>query len=352
MLANNELYVFSEEGLQPCEESELERAQFPLLVVGIEHCREIVKQYPVTDKEDLSQIIRTEYQGTDFVEQPVIGEQNSSVTVWRLDEKANSIADSKWLYWIPESWLIGDVLDASLYKVSRAKQNIWLCRHNDNTFSSVAMGLFANRNYFLMASGVESNIPNEELSEQAYGRKILSAIANIDPMRLFQPFKAQNYVDKLNRQFSFVSLCIGVFVGFVLFSALHLGYLEWRISSLEEGIKGQKVAQAISVQKNYETTLEAMQKLNKSLGGQGSQQPSWGLLASLMEKGVTILRVKHLDNKLEVRAEAKKATDALQVISGLPEVAHATFITPVRESLGNERFTVSIELKSGGSING
>lgn len=347
LLANNKLFSIRMDGLHPVSAENFNNTVMPILVVGKEHCRESDKSYPISDKKDLSEVIKMDFTGLTYVEKPDIGEHQSKVKAWIADPAVCSMAESKLFYWIPEIWLFSHSDSSSLFQIERAGNAMWLCTHQGKSNASLTKGLFKDASYFLMSIGIDSSFKPISVKESDYCEFINKQASLIANIKLLALTPAQGYQNKLKTAYNWLSVGLGVVVAVTLFLLFHNAYLGMRIDGLDENIRQQNVREVITLQKTYEQQLEALQTLEKSLYNVDSSSAYWDVLATLMENGTTILRVNQKSDVFEVRGQAKLATDILQIVGSLPEVEHAEFITPVRESLGNERFTIAIKWREG-----
>lgn len=353
LLADKSVYKYTQsEELEKVEHSQFKSASFPLLIIGLEHCSFVSKEYPITDKSDLKEIVDLEFGEDTFVEQIQYQEQKSVVRAWKLDNYAKSLVDDKWMYWLPEGWLLDNVEQGALYKVQRAERTLWLASRGGQTYSSFCEGVFANKDYFLISAGVSHELEPQLVGQHEYCKVIRKQLLTMSANRLFSPFSAQGYKNKLALLCNWPTVAVGCVAGFILFAALHIGILNLRLGMIDDKSALKDVVQVRTIEKDYETKKASLEKLRSALAGNSPQSQSWSVLASLMESEVTILRVKQTDETLEVRAETKLATAALQMLTELPAVQSAEFITPVRKSVGKERFTVLIALAGQGNANG
>jgi hypothetical protein len=344
LLANKALYAIKKEGLEPVNADLFHKTFMPILIIGKEHCKEFDKKYPITDAQDLKKVLKMDFNELSLVSKPEITAQESQVKAWQTDDYAAGIIHSKLLFWLPESWVLSHPNESILYQLSRANNVIWLCNRQGKSFSSIAKGLFSRASHFLMSIGVEVGIEQKKVTEQEYCNFVAEQADLIEPFKLLAVLSAQNYLKRLKDSCNWLSVGIGTSVALTIFLAFHIGYLQLRTYWLDQDIAQQQIKEVVSLQNQYKQQSTALFSLEKSLYTNTQSINYWNVLATIMENDGAILRVNYNDEKFEVRVQSSLATDTLQTLGNLPNVDIAEFTTPVRESLGKERFTIGITL--------
>ncbi|AWL11211.1 hypothetical protein HMF8227_00715 [Saliniradius amylolyticus] len=340
------LYAISGSRAEEAEWHQLEGVTFPLLLVGREHYSEYEKYYPIADRRELKKVITHSLSGT-YVYSVVSGdEQGFHVRFWVFNTDIGQRLDDLIGLWMPETYLPLSTESNQLITVKRAGNELYRLE-GDKRGSTIAEGLYQDAAYFLMAIGAEAEeSPKETLTEQAYLSRLKWALESLSVTDLGGLLRQQKYGGNIAGMASWQSVGLGAVAGFIFMVAGQYAYVKYRINDIENAIQSTDVTETVEIRNRVRQKTELVETLQRTGGGSDFSNSMWDVMLTLMEQEkYAMLLVTAEGRQLELRLEADKATDALQLINEHPLVASAEFSSSIRESVGRERFNISMTLK-------
>ncbi len=343
-LFNGKIFHLEQAELVESNRENLDKALFPIIVIGREHYRESSKKYPVTNEKDLRQILANEPNEAQVISPPVFNDDHALVQMHELDDDCLEIIGDQWCFWLPETWLL-NIQSEQLLQVNRGASCFFGRSLSGNLYSTVATGAFASADYFLMSIGANGDTQTSIISDGSYGARILEGFNRLSGKQWSELVKAQQYTPKLNQLFNWPSIVGGLLIGYGVFCLGDLAFLSYQHSSIDSKISQQDVASVIQKQKLSETKIEALSALANISSDKVLIRNIWQSVLSLMEGKNDILRVALEGDSLQIRIESNDANDALALVQSLDYVNAADFSTPVRNSVGRKRVTIALSFK-------
>jgi hypothetical protein len=350
-LFSGKAFHLEENLLVESNKERLEKTIFPVIVIGREHYRESSKKYPVTNEKDLRQILVNESDEAHIISPPIFKEDHALLQTYELDNTALDFVSNQWCFWFPETWLL-NIQSTQLLQVNRGGNCVWGTSLSGNLYSTVASGAFASPDYFLMSIGASSDIQENIIPNESYSKLVVEGLNGLSSKQWRELAKAQKYIPKLNKLFSWPSIIAGLLLGYGIFCLADLVALSYQHRSIDKKISQQEVSSVIQKQRALETKAVALSALANISSDKVLIRNMWQSVLALMEGKHNILRIVLEGNKLQIRIESENANDALALVQGLDYVETADFSTPVRNSAGNKRVTIAIGFKNEDSNDG
>lgn len=322
------------------------KAYFPLVIVGREHYQESRKHFPVFQSSELDKIIKNLMDTPSLYFPDSKDDSGTWVRIWSLSKTASELIKDKICLWLPESLLLESAVSQSCKIATRDGQQLYFAENGGVFVSSLAKGLYINPEYFLMATGMAMDTPVSAMNEKEYLADLQGHWSGLGWSRWIQVLRQQGYLTKLSKMASWKSILVGSAASLLVLLLAKAGYVHWQSYYLDEQLAATNIKPVMQLKKLAQEKSELITALGSASHGGGDVERAWQLMASLMEANVQVLRVNASGAKIEIRLQAKQATEALQLISELPFVKSAEFSTSVMESLGNKRFTIAVVLKS------
>lgn len=346
LYANRQLFRLQGEQLIKVEVEAMEKAFFPIVVIGKEHYSEADKRYPVSNSKDLADILKYENHRASLQGPPSIYDDYSVISQVELDSHARTFLGTLKLgLWLPESWLLF-LPEGELINYSRGNSQFFGINMAGRLMLSAAQGPFKSRSYFLLSVGASEHIAERSLDGNDYVQLLISGFEQIDYARWIALLKAQGYAAKLNRSSDWLSLIGGGLLGIVLFNLVYWTYLTFKNNELDNQISRQNVAEVIKLQQKFNDSQDALKAIQNGGFDKSKVFSLWDLLITLMENRISILRVTSLGNAFELYIESTEATETVEFLSAYPSINTVELSTPVRSSLNNERFGLKITFKT------
>ena len=342
-LSGGQLYRVTREGLLADAEQQFRACKLPLVVVSREHYKEAYKEYPIVDRKDLSEILRHEF--SEYAVK-LTTQQNDSVTGVQVLSPTDAVLEllkEKLCVWLPDSLLLGtEAVPQQLEIFEGGSQELFVFRKASRIYSTLKSGAFANPEYFLFAIGADAATPVVRFSEKDMATRLLSGISSLDSTSVLSLLRSQSCRYHIENLTHWPSLLVGSVSAALLFLGLQLGYLNLKAEILTGDIKAQQVAKVLRQQKDLENKVQLLNEIQSSQSSLSSSYPIWSTLTKMMENGITLIFFSIEEQGFSVRAKARSATSALELVRGLDLVKSAEFNSSIGQSRGEQRFTILI----------
>jgi hypothetical protein len=249
--------------------------------------------------------------------------------------------------WLAETFLLQSEVDFAdqLTLLNRTGTDVFIAKTGKRWVSSLAKGMYQKPNHFLLASGINSDLPLVKLNEQQYVGKLWSGLHSFGVDKLKQILKSQCYPSKLQNVFSLPSIGLGIAGAFFALWTIQLGYLHVKSAWVEQKATQIDVSEIVKMRRTVETKSEAINALSQLSQSKRSTTSVWLILSRIMENDIEVLRVEMKGNVLIVRMQARTETEAIELAKSLPWVENAEFSSAVYDSRGKKRFNISMTLK-------
>ncbi|WP_088331531.1 hypothetical protein [Lacimicrobium sp. SS2-24] len=347
-----EVYKLSKEGFELTEEGALDNSHFPCLIIGREHYTEQVQQFPVKDKKELERLISHSMEGPYLYAIEERGDASTKVVIWSVDKSFFERFGNKLMIWIPESFFFNGVIESQLIRAQRPHRELFIAT-GSSMRTVPSEGLYKNPDYFLLSIGIaEEGIQHVNMAQPEYAQFIRRKLGDFGIVEWLQILSRQGYSEKLWSLASWRSVFAGAVLAFVLLNGINFFFLKYQNTSIDNAIEELDVRHAIELRNAVSKKNQLLASLSQVASSAASEETLWHMLLTCMDAGADVQFVRSTPEELEVRFEADKATDILSLLRQHSGVENAEFSTPVRESVGRERFTISMTLSAVGPSQG
>lgn len=332
------------------------------LILAREHYFETSKEYPIANKKDLTQALRFEesiapFDGLTLTFIQRLDEQTHKVTFWVVNPQILLTLDTQpWLI-LPESYLLAKSLtkNQNIIAIARMTVPIYIAKIGQNITSGVQSVNTPDLETFAIASGstLEQNNNNEIQSEHletkghngnGFSTLLHQCIQSTNIVELKNFIRKPNAIEWQSYPWKKAGvLIVSVLSLYLVLTSTWLAFNEYRIAhQLNE--QSKRVNEALAVQKQYRLQEEWSQVLSQPFNDLKPYWNTWHVVLNIVEMGAEIKSVHYKQGEITIQGKAKKgakATDILVKLNALNVIESPRFTSPVRNSRGQEEFTIS-----------
>jgi len=308
-------------------------------VISRKYYSEAVHKYPIDDKAELIKLLKLEFQEQPktFFQIMKIQDGNALVNVWQFSELCPES-----LVYIPESLLIGSLLESQSSAEIKTQPPLYVASSNDATHSSLSSVIINDINKFSMSVGVSQQkeviqiAQNDFASVLAYGLSKLNINKFISLVEKPSNDKLLNSLKKLFIPFSLV---------FTSYLAIASSYLVYQEANLKEQLSkhNDSVDSALNIQQNVDAQLEQFNAIADLLEGKQATSVMWLVIHDLF-KQVKFSNIRMVNGRTVLRGSTAKATLLLEQLSKIPYLEDAKFDYPTRSRKDIDVFVISFNL--------
>lgn len=349
-IRGQQLYRIIDKEFKPVDDDVFLKAPFPVLLIARENLTEVIKKYPVTDKSDLREIIRQEVASVAMLTEPEIREHDSVVKIWTPQSHLFERFSHKLFAWLPESLLLAQFDKDRLFQIQRCGSSVFSFNDINGNYTAARLGAFKSAEYFLMSIGAPV-IASTEIQETDYAHSLYEQLFKISKSHGLAIVKAQQFRQKIAKMFNWPSILLGAFGGALLYYFSLIGFYAFNINQLEKDIADQNIASVIKTRQSILEKRKVFAEFANQDAGQNIDMQMWRFLGEVMQKDISIIKIRTTNEGMWVRLQSKVATDSLSYVKRLPYIKSASFANAVQNFRGQQRFNVNITFQANAAVN-
>jgi hypothetical protein len=252
----------------------------------------------------------------------------------KLGRKKILIAESE-LY-------LSECLTPYIYQVESPLGNIFSGGHGYKTKSSYAQGLLQNVATYKLSIGMPEDIQPNVIKQQDFAKFLMAQLANRSITKLIKQVSVKPLLWLNTKQLHWLywAPLMTAFLFYVATNSYFFVFNNYVEGQLAD--QTQKIANVLSDKRDYDEKLATMAKLSTELSEHNLVHYHWFIIEQLFEEKMTISRIALKDNTLIIRGKADKASQLLNALSTNQYLEKISFQGQVRQSRGQESFTLAI----------
>lgn len=353
VLATRVVY-FNNEVVQLKANARAEQLSPLVVVVARRHYQEVTAVYPITNRKELSELLKYKVQSGEMAFHKIDVEpeqRQSTVTTWVFNIALTQRFPNACLL-VPETVLLGVGHDNGTAWVEHTLSGeLYLVKKRNNVSSIPNSPLINTISGYLASVGLlghvgidNATIPVPPVTPGDYLNKLLSRFYDCPFLELsrFLIVPASAQIKKTVVQCS--ALALAAFVFYQLLSSVYfVGYGAYLKAN--EQMLGENTTQLLDLQTKSQAMLEDAQLLSQWFTAVKPTSPIWYILTDLKKSDVLIINLTMQDDIWLLSGRSKNALETLASVKASKVVQSVSFNSPTRNEDGLDSFQLKIILK-------